>query len=304
MSNRSRQRLDLELVRRGLAGNRQQAQAAVAAGRVLVGGAVADKPARLVAPSDPVVVQGDGPRFVSRGGEKLAAALDRFGVAVDGVTALDAGASTGGFTDCLLQRGASRVVAVDVGYGQLDSRLRVDPRVVLLERTNLRALTPGVVSARGGGGGPVDLVTADLSFISLTVVAPILAGPVIRPGGQLVLLVKPQFEAGRAEVSRGKGIIRDPGIWADALRSVASSLGAAGAAIMGAMRSPVLGSAGNTEFLLHAVAGGGRRADDLVDELVAEAVAGAAGPGGGEAADPADGVAGVGAAEAGGGEDG
>jgi len=239
---------------------------------VLVGGAVADKPSRLVAPGDPVVVQGEGPRFVSRGGDKLAAALDWFPVAVAGAVALDAGASTGGFTDCLLQAGAARVVAVDVGYGQLDSRLRADPRVVVMERTNLRALTPEAVAAASGRDGPVDLVTADLSFISLTVVAPVLAGPVVRPGGDLVVLVKPQFEAGRAAVSRGKGVITDPAVWAEALASVASSLGAAGAAIMGAMRSPVLGHAGNTEFLLHAVAGAGARPDGEVAPLLDAAV--------------------------------
>ena len=217
------------------------------------------------------MVQGDGPRFVSRGGDKLAAALDRFPVAVAGATALDAGASTGGFTDCLLQHGAARVVAVDVGYGQLDSRLRADRRVVVMERTNLRALDPEAVAA-ASGGRPVDVVTADLSFISLTVVAPVLAGPVVRSGGDLVVLVKPQFEAGRAEVSRGKGVIRDPAVWREALGSVASSLTAAGAAIMGAMRSPVVGPAGNTEFLVHAVAGGRQEGDvaSMLDAAVAE----------------------------------
>ncbi len=260
----------------------------MAAGRVLVAGAVADKPARLVAAGEAVVVRGDGPRFVSRGGDKLAAALDRFGVTVAGAVALDAGASTGGFTDCLLQNGADRVVAVDVGYGQLDSRLRADPRVAVLERTNLRAVTADTVAAATGRVGGVDVVTADLSFISLTVVVPVLTGPVVRDGGDLVLLVKPQFEAGRADVSRGKGVIRDPVVWATALRSVASSLEAAGAAIMGAMRSPVLGPAGNTEFLLHAVAGEqpavdtagrphGRQPSVDVDGLLEAAVADAVG---------------------------
>jgi 23S rRNA (cytidine1920-2'-O)/16S rRNA (cytidine1409-2'-O)-methyltransferase len=240
---------------------------------VLVAGAVADKPSRLVAASEAVVVQGDGPRFVSRGGDKLEAALERFAVPVAGAVAVDAGASTGGFTDCLLQHGATRVVAVDVGYGQLDRRLRDDDRVAVLERTNIRSLTPATVAAALGDDRPVDVVTADLSFISATVVAPVLAGPIVRPGGHVVVLVKPQFEAGRAEVSRGKGVIRDPATWAAAVRSVASSLGAAGAAIMGAMRSPVLGPAGNTEFLVHAVAGAGHRPDDDVERLVAAAIA-------------------------------
>lgn len=231
--------------------NRQQARVAISSGRVLVAGAVADKPARLVAPAEPVVLRGPGPRFASRGGEKLDAALRRFSLDVSGDRALDAGASTGGFTDCLLQSGAAHVVAVDVGYGQLDARLRADPRVTVLERTNVRTLTPGSLAALGCQ--PVDLVTADLSFISLTMVAPVLAGPIARPGADLVLLVKPQFEAGRPEVSRGKGVVRDPGTWHQVLRSVASALAGSGAAIMGAMPSPLTGPAGNVEFLLHAV---------------------------------------------------
>jgi len=216
-----------------------------------VAGAVADKPARLVAPAEPVVLRGPGPRFASRGGEKLDAALRRFSLDVSGDRALDAGASTGGFTDCLLQSGAAHVVAVDVGYGQLDARLRADPRVTVLERTNVRSLTPGSLAAIGCQ--PVDLVTADLSFISLAVVIPVLAGPIARPGADMVVLVKPQFEAGRAEVSRGRGVVREPGTWLQALQSVASALGGTGAAIMGAMASPLTGPAGNVEFLLHAV---------------------------------------------------
>lgn len=224
---------------------------------MLVAGALADKSSRLVAAAEAVVLQGPGPRFASRGGEKLAAALRRFTLDVTGARALDAGASTGGFTDCLLQHGAAHVVAVDVGYGQLDVRLRTDPRVTVLERTNVRTLTPESLAAAPGPDGsrwdPVDVVTADLSFISLGMVAPVLAGPIARPGADLVVLVKPQFEAGRAEVSRGKGVVRDPATWHRALQSVASALGDAGAAIMGAMCSPVTGPAGNTEFLLHAV---------------------------------------------------
>jgi 23S rRNA (cytidine1920-2'-O)/16S rRNA (cytidine1409-2'-O)-methyltransferase len=244
----------VDLVRRGLVANRQLAQVAIADGRVLVGGAVALRASRLVGPDEPVQVQGPGPRFVGRGGEKLAAALDRFGLDVTGSVVLDAGASTGGFTDCLLQRGAARVVAVDVGYGQLDARLRADPRVIVMERTNVRHLTPATLA-----GVPVDVVTADLSFISLTAVVPVLAGALVRAGGDLVLLVKPQFEAGRAEVSKGRGVIRDPRLWLGALSAVASSLDGAGAAIMDAMRSPLTGPSGNAEFLLHARA----HADDV-----------------------------------------
>jgi 23S rRNA (cytidine1920-2'-O)/16S rRNA (cytidine1409-2'-O)-methyltransferase len=260
-----RRRLDVDLVRRGLAANRRQAQEAVAAGRVLVGGAVAERPSRMVAPGEPVEVLGSGARFVSRGGEKLDAALDRFGIDVSGRVALDAGASTGGFTDCLLQRGAALVLAVDVGHGQLDARLRADRRVVVLERTNVRLLTPESLWAPAGpppAPAPIEVVTADLSFISLRLVVPVLAGPIVRPGGDLVLLVKPQFEVGRADASRGKGVIRDPALWLQALETVRSSLESAGAVIMDAMRSPIAGASGNTEFLLHAVAHGGDAGSD------------------------------------------
>jgi len=217
-----------------------------------VGGAQADKAARLVAESDPVVViDNDARRFVSRGGQKLEAALDRFGVVVTGRRCLDAGASTGGFTDCLLRRGASVVVAVDVGHGQLDATLRHDPRVEVLERTNVRTLRPAAV-----GGVPFDVLVADLSFISLVTVAPVLLGPLARPGAEVVVLVKPQFEAGRPEVSRGKGVIHDPVVRRAALHKVASAFASQGATIMGAMASPLLGPAGNAEFLLHARAPG------------------------------------------------
>jgi len=242
----------------------------VSTGRVLVAGAVADKPARLVARAESVVLQGPGPRFASRGGEKLEAALRRFELDVSGARALDAGASTGGFTDCLLQNEVAHVVAVDVGYGQVDARLRADSRVTVLERTNVRTLTPDSLAAIGCK--PVDLVTADLSFISLALVAPVLAGPIARRGADLVLLVKPQFEAGRAEVSRGRGVVRDPATWYQTLQSVASALGGAGAVIMGAMPSPLTGPAGNVEFLLHAVTCREAASPTEVDRLLEDAV--------------------------------
>ena len=223
--------------------------------RVLVGGVVADKPSRLVSPADPVVLRGEPPRFVSRGGGKLDAALERFAVPVAGRRALDAGASTGGFTDCLLQRGAAVVHAVDVGHGQLDARLRADPRVVLHERVNIRTATAVTLGGEGRPLAPVDLVTADLSFISLVAVAPVLAGPLLALDGDLVVLVKPQFEAGRAEVSRGKGVVRDPAVWRQVLGQVTSALEDAGTGIMGIMPSPISGQAGNVEFLVHAAAG-------------------------------------------------
>jgi len=212
---------------------------------VTVAGAPAEKASRLVAPEEPVRVAGDAPRFVSRGGEKLAAALDHFRVEVAGRQALDAGASTGGFTDCLLQRGATHVVAVDVGRGQLHQRLRGDPRVTLLERTNVRHLSPSDVP-----GAPFPMVTADLSFISLRTVAANLVA-LSSPGADLVVLVKPQFEAGRAEASRGRGVIRDPEVWERAVAGVASAFAAEGSDMIDTMRSPLTGADGNVEFLMH-----------------------------------------------------
>lgn len=210
-----------------------------------VAGAPADKAARLVAPDEPIRVLGPPPRFVGRGGEKLDAALERFGIAVADRRAADLGASTGGFTDALLQRGAASVVAVDVGYGQLHERLRADPRVEVHERTNVRDLAPGDL-------GPLaELVVADLSFISLRTVLPAVV-PLATPGADLVLLVKPQFEAGRQEAARGRGVITDPAVWQRVLEEVAAALVALGAAIMGAMASPLTGADGNVEFLLHA----------------------------------------------------
>jgi 23S rRNA (cytidine1920-2'-O)/16S rRNA (cytidine1409-2'-O)-methyltransferase len=233
------------MVRRGLASSRAAAQELVAAGSVLVAGTVAARPGRLVALGEPVVVTTGGPRFVSRGGDKLDAALEGFRLDVAGAFALDAGASTGGFTDCLLQRGAARVVAVDVGRGQLHERLRADPRVVSLERTDIRAVDPTTLE-----DAPFALVVADLSFISLSTVAPALLR-LAAPGADLVLLVKPQFEVGRREASRGKGVIREPSLWTTALQGVAGALEGGGAAMMGAMVSPLRGAAGNVEFLAH-----------------------------------------------------
>jgi len=252
-----------------MASTREQAQDAIAAGTVLVSGALATKPARLVAAGEPVELLGPPPRFVSRGGEKLDAALDRFAVNVAGRAALDAGASTGGFTDCLLQRGAASVVAVDVGRGQLHERLRADSRVHVLERTNVRHL--GVADV---DGAPFSLVTADLSFISLATVAPALVHRLAAPGADVIALVKPQFEAGRQAVSRGKGVVRDPGVWADVLVRTRSALSDQGAAMIDAMVSPLLGADGNVEFLAHvrAHAPAPGVAVDL-DAVVAEAAA-------------------------------
>ena len=228
---------------------REQAREAVLAGRVLVAGALADKPARLVEADEPVELVGPPPRFVGRGGEKLDAALERFDVAVEGKRALDAGSSTGGFTDCLLQRGARAVVAVDVGYGQLHERLRADPRVEVHERTDIREFATDE---------RFELVVADLSFISLRTVASALVG-FAAPGADLVVLVKPQFEAGRVEASKGRGVIRDPAVRQQALDGVRSAMEEAGAAMIDVMESPLRGAEGNVEFLAHlriTVAGG------------------------------------------------
>jgi 23S rRNA (cytidine1920-2'-O)/16S rRNA (cytidine1409-2'-O)-methyltransferase len=239
---RGRERLDVALVERGLAASREQARARILAGDVLVDGQVAAKPGTLVAAAAALEVR-TAPAYVSRGGEKLAHALARFGVAVAGRVALDAGASTGGFTDCLLQRGARRVYAVDVGYGQLDWRLRQDPRVVVMERTNLRQL--------GGLPEPIDLATLDLSFISLRLVLE----PVrrlLQPTGEVVALVKPQFEAGRGQVGRG-GVVRDPAVHRAVLADVLGWAAGHGYVVRGLTASPLRGPAGNVEFVAHLV---------------------------------------------------
>ena len=188
---------------------------------------------------------GEPDRYVGRGGHKLEAALDGFGIDPTGWRVLDAGASTGGFTDCLLQHGAAQVIAVDVGHGQLHERLRSDPRVDVRERQNVRSIDVDDLD------GPVDAAVADLSFISLSKVLGPIAG-VVRPGGDLVVLVKPQFEAGRREVSKGRGVISDPDVWRRVLREALDACRGHGAAIMGAMVSPLRGADGNVEFLVHA----------------------------------------------------
>jgi 23S rRNA (cytidine1920-2'-O)/16S rRNA (cytidine1409-2'-O)-methyltransferase len=243
-----RRRLDAELVRRGLAGSRTEAQAAIRDGKVTVRGRPAAKASTLVDAADPVELLAPARRYVSRGGEKLAAALDRFGVAVRGRRCLDAGASTGGFTDCLLQRGAAHVVAVDVGYGQLAWSLRTDDRVTVLERTNVRELVPGHLPYSP------DLVVADLSFISLRLAVPALAG-VAADRADLILLVKPQFEAGARDVGRG-GVVRDAEVWRRAIDGVAAACVEAGLAPRAVMPSPLPGPAGNVEFPLHVSKGG------------------------------------------------
>ena len=245
----ARRRLDAELVRRGLATSRGEATQLIDGRRVLVNGAIADKPARQVAVADQLLIAGPPQRFVGRGALKLDHALDVFAIEVAGRRALDAGASTGVFTDCLLQRGAASVVAVDVGHGQLHERLRSDPRVVNMERTNIRDITVAMI------GGAVDIAVGDLSFISLRLVVPALV-PVCQHGAPMVLLVKPQFEAGRAEVSRGRGVITDPEIWQRVQDEIAHVLTSSNCEVAGWTDSPITGADGNREFLVHAITPG------------------------------------------------
>ncbi len=235
-------RLDHWLVLHNLAASRAQAQALILAGRVLVNGAPVTKAGALV-PQEAVVTLKEAPPYVSRGGEKLAPALDHFGVEVAGLVCLDAGASTGGFTDVLLQRGAARVYAVDVGVGQLDPRLRRDPRVVVRERTNIRHLTPDDVPE------PLDLITLDLSFISLTLVLPVVVR-FLKPGGRLLALVKPQFEVGRGQVGKG-GVVRDPELQRQAVEKVAACARGLGLQVSAAFPAPLKGPKGNQEYFLH-----------------------------------------------------
>ncbi|MEB3052229.1 TlyA family RNA methyltransferase [Mycolicibacter sp. MYC123] len=239
-----RARVDAELVRRGLARSRQQAAELIDAGRVTIDGIRAVKPATAVAITAALAVADDGERsWVSRGAHKLIGALDAFEISVADRTCLDAGASTGGFTEVLLDRGAARVVAVDVGYGQLAWSLRTDPRVVVVERTNVRSLTPEAA------GGPADLIVADLSFISLSTVLPALTG-CASTRADIVPMVKPQFEVGRQQVGAG-GVVSDPGLRADAVLSVAHRAAELGWGTVAVTASPLPGPSGNVEYFLH-----------------------------------------------------
>lgn len=238
-------RLDQLLVDRGLAPTRAKAQALILAGQVNVNGARADKAGAAFAEEVEITVRGHEHPYVSRGGVKLAGALDAFAIDVRGLSCLDVGASTGGFTDCLLQRGAARVVAVDVGYGQLAHKLRQDARVVVLERTNARTLEPEAI------GGPSDLTVVDASFIGLAQLADAIAR-CTRAGGELVALVKPQFEAGKEEVSRGKGVIRDAAVRDLAITRAAASLAEAGFTVVARADAVIAGPKGNLEAFVRA----------------------------------------------------
>ncbi|MEO6795003.1 MAG: TlyA family RNA methyltransferase [Mycobacterium sp.] len=261
-----RVRVDAELVRRGLARSRQQAAELIGAGKVTIDGIPAVKAATAVALTAALAVAPDGERgWVSRGAHKLIGALDTFGIAAADRQCLDAGASTGGFTEVLLDRGASRVVAVDVGYGQLAWSLRTDPRVVVVERTNVRGLTLDVV------GGPASLIVADLSFISLATVLPALAG-CASPDADIVPMVKPQFEVGRQQVGAG-GVVSDPGLRADAVLSVAHRAGQLGWGAVAVTASPLPGPSGNVEYFLHLRAAAAPLTGDALQAAVHDAVA-------------------------------
>jgi 23S rRNA (cytidine1920-2'-O)/16S rRNA (cytidine1409-2'-O)-methyltransferase len=234
-------RLDILMVERGLATSRALAQRLVLAGQVRIDGQVALKPSVNIDPQASIAVD-HGPPFVSRGGEKLAAALEAFGTQVEGRVCADAGASTGGFTDCLLQHGAQKVFAIDVGHGILEWKLRQDERVIVMERTNARYVEKLPE--------PISLATVDVSFISLKIMFPVIRGWFDHPpGGDLIALIKPQFEAGRSAVAHGGGVIRDPAIHRQVLEEVLGAAQEQGYVLHGLIRSPLLGPKGNTEFL-------------------------------------------------------
>ena len=257
-------RLDLLLFERGLAESRAKAQAIIMAGQVRVNGQVLDRVSAGVAPDVEIAVDA-GPRFVSRGGEKLLGALDVFPIRPEGLTCADVGASTGGFTDCLLQHGAVKVYAIDVGKGILHWKLRNDPRVVVMEETNARhvARLPE----------PVQLVTCDASFISLKILLPVMKNWLTQ-GGDILALIKPQFEAGRADVARGDGVVRDPLIHRRVLTDVLAFAQALGCGILGLVRSPLLGPKGNTEFLVWLAPGvEGQAPEILIEKVMQEGTA-------------------------------
>jgi 23S rRNA (cytidine1920-2'-O)/16S rRNA (cytidine1409-2'-O)-methyltransferase len=239
-------RLDTVLVDRGLVASRDRARALILAGQVRVNGQVAAKAGAAVSRDAEITVAAPDHPYVGRGGVKLAHALDTFAISVEGRIALDIGASTGGFTDALLQRGAARVVALDVGHGQLDWKIRSDSRVDVIERVNARTLTPADLPP---DRAPFDIVTIDVSFISLRLILPVVPA-LLAEGGDVVALIKPQFEAGRAEIGKG-GIVRDPTVHARVVGEVIDAANALGLERAGTTESPIAGMEGNREFLLH-----------------------------------------------------
>lgn len=263
---RAKQRLDSLLVERGLAESREQARRLIMAGDVLVDEQISDKPGRSVAVDVALRVRAPLP-YVSRGGQKLAAALAAFPVSVAGISAVDVGASTGGFTDCLLQHGAGCVYAIDVGYGQLAWKVRSDPRVVVLERTNIRHLQALP------DGAQADLAVIDASFISLALVLPATLR-LLTPAGQVIALIKPQFEAGKEDVGKG-GVVRDPRIHRRVLEEIWSLVADLGLRVAGLIPSPLLGPAGNVEFLIWLRRGLGDRTPATQEQMIQAALAAA-----------------------------
>ncbi|MDH5606000.1 MAG: TlyA family RNA methyltransferase [Anaerolineae bacterium] len=254
-------RIDLLIFERGLAESRSMAQRLVMAGQVRVGGQIVDKPGAQVASSAEITID-HGPRFVSRGGEKLAAGLEHFAIEVDGKTCADVGASTGGFTDCLLQHGAARVYAIEVGKGILHWKIRQDRRVTVLESTNARYLE--------SLPEPVEMVTVDASFISLKALIPVMKNWLPEKGGEMIALIKPQFEAGRKQVSRGKGVIRDPDVHRSVLTDILEFALQEGFDLQGLIQSPLQGPKGNVEFVAYLTYPGKNTKDakELVNEVI------------------------------------
>lgn len=245
----NKKRLDVAMVERGLAESRQKAQAMIMAGQVYVDGRKVDKAGTQVGPGCAIEVRGRTLAYVSRGGLKLEKAVERWPIRLEGAVCADIGSSTGGFTDCMLQRGAEKVYAVDSGYNQLDWRLRSDPRVVCMERTNVRYLTAEQIPE------PLDFGTVDVSFISLKLILPALRG-ILKPDGQVVCLVKPQFEAGREKVGK-KGVVRDPAVHLEVLRQFLQNAHEADFSVKEMTFSPVRGPEGNIEYLGHLCVGAG-----------------------------------------------
>jgi 23S rRNA (cytidine1920-2'-O)/16S rRNA (cytidine1409-2'-O)-methyltransferase len=236
-----KKRIDLLLVERGFFESREKARASVMSGIVFAGGQRVDKPGSQVSEDAEISLHGNTLQYVSRGGLKLEKAIRGFGISVEGFAAADIGASTGGFTDCMLQNGAKKVYAIDVGYGQLAWKLRTDERVVVMERTNIRNVTPEEI------GEPLDFATVDVSFISLKLVLPVVK-QLLKPGGKAVTLVKPQFEAGREKVGK-KGVVRDPEVHLEVLETYLKYLGSFGFTLLGLTFSPIKGPEGNIEYL-------------------------------------------------------
>lgn len=253
-------RIDLLLVQKGLAPGRDRAKALIMEGGVFVDGQKTEKPGEEVEEAASIEIRGRTLPYVSRGGLKLEKAVKSFGLTLSGLTCMDIGASTGGFTDCMLQNGAAHVYAVDVGYGQLAWKLRQDPRVTVLERTNIRYITKEQVPE------PLDLFSVDVSFISLTLVLPA-AQPLLKEGGAAVCLIKPQFEAGRGRVGK-KGVVREPEIHADVIRKICAFAVEHGFTVRGLDYSPVKGPEGNIEYLLYLGNGAGRSAGQDIEALV------------------------------------